>query len=236
MTRAFPPAAAAVVVLVVAAATHGWAPLHLIPALLLSPATAVATSLAARRVTGGPFAATAAWVYVALPLFGLLSSLATYRHTFVHGGLPQLVGLHEPQWLALGAAGAATAAIVPRTSAGALGVIALSVALLEWRTGGLADVQGGLHETAWSPTFVAWVFVAGVAGIAVRRPTLALGIGGWAAAVILGAAHGGYGAHAEFWRALAPAAPAVALLLSGVGLLVPRRRRAQAARARPEAG
>ncbi|HVU79683.1 MAG TPA: hypothetical protein VHC67_19070 [Gaiellaceae bacterium] len=236
MTRfVLPSFGAFVVVLVVAAATHHRSPVDLVLALILSPAACVATALVARRLAGRRFALAAAWVYVVLPLLGGLYALSTYRHTFFHGAVPQLVGLHEPQWLLIAVVAALVAAVAPATSVGALGTIALVVALVTWGTGGLADVKGGLHETGWSPTFIAWAFVAGVVGSAVRRPLFALGLGGWAAAVILGAANGGYGSDGEFWRALAAATPALALLLTSIALLVPRLRPARTP-ARSDAG
>jgi hypothetical protein len=220
--RLIAPAAAVLVALAVAAATHHHAPLDLLAAVVLTPAACVTAGLLGRRVAGPAHGKTAEWVYVALPAFGYAYALGTYRHTFLHGGVPQLVGLHEPQWLALGVAIAAVAALAPETSAGALGVIAVAVGLVVWGSGGLTGLRNGLHETAWSIAFGEWAFVAGMVGVAVRRPLLALGIGGWAATVILGAAHAGYGGDGEFWRALAPAAPAIAVLLSSIWLLLPR--------------
>jgi hypothetical protein len=235
ISRVAAPTAAAIVVVIVAVTTHRHAAGNLVAALLLSPAACVATRLVARRVAGRRFASAAGWVYVALPLFGLAYFLSTYRHTFFHGAVPQLVGLHEPQWLLLATAVALIAAVAPASSVGAIGAIALVVALVSWGTGSLTDVKNGLHEDGWSQTFMAWVFVAGVTGIAVRRLLLALGVGGWAAAVILGAAHAGYGSNAEFWGGLAAAAPACALLLTSIALLVPRLRPGRAP-ARSDAG
>jgi hypothetical protein len=216
------PAAAALLALALAAVTHHHAPLDVLAAVVLSPAACIATGVVGRRVAGPGFGAAARWVYVALPVFGYLYALGTYRHTFLHGGVPQIVGLHEPQWLALGVAVAAIAAVAPEASAGALGVIAFAVGLIVWGSGGLTGLRNGLHETAWSIAFGEWVFVAGVVGLAMRRPLLALGVGGWAATVILGAADAGYGGDGEFWRALAPATPAAAVLLSSIWLLLPR--------------
>jgi hypothetical protein len=227
---ALAPAAAAAAVLGLAGATHHRAPVDLAAALVLAPLACLAAGRLGRRLAGPRYGVAAQWVYVLMPALGYVYALGTYRHTFLHGGLPQLVGLHEPQWLALGVALAAVAAFAPETSVGALGAIAVVVALVTWGTGGLHDLRNGLHETAWSIAFAEWTFVAGVVGVAVRRPLLALGVGGWAAAVILGAAHAGYGSDGEFWRALAPAAPALALLLTSIALLLPRLRLAAAPR------
>lgn len=227
---ALAPAAAALVVVGLAAATHHHAPLDLVAALVLSPLAALAAGRLGRRVAGDRFGVATEWVYVLLPAFGYAYALGTYRHTFVHGGLPQFVGLHEPQWLALGVALAALAAVAPEASVAALGMIALVVALVVWGTAGLTGLWNGLHETAWSIAFAEWAFVAAVVGVAVRRPLLALGLGGWAAAVVVGASHAGYGGNGEFWRALAPAAPALAVLLTSIALLLPRLRRAPQAR------
>ncbi len=223
-TYASAPAAAVVVALGLAVVTHHHAPFDVVAAVVLSAAACVAAGALGRRVAGRSHGTAAQWMYVLLPAFGYLYSLGTYRHTFVHGGLPQLVGLHEPWWLALGVAIAAVAAFAPEASVGALGVIAVVVAVFGWGTAGLTGLRNGLHETAWSVAFGEWVFVAGVVGVAIRRPLAALGLGGWTAAAIVGAAHAGYGADGEFWRALAPATPALAVLLTSIALLLPRLR------------
>ena len=51
----------------------------------------------------------------------------------------------------------------------------------------------------------------------------AIAIGGWLLAAIVWAAHRGY-ADAVFWESIAVAVPAGALVLSSLGLLVPRLR------------
>lgn len=220
--RPIAPGAAAAVALGLAVVTHHHAPFDVVAAVVLAPAACIAAGLLGRRVAGHAHGTAAQWVYVALPGFGYAYALGTYRHTFVHGALPQLVGLHEPQWLALAVALAALAAFAPDRAVAALGVIALVVALATWGTAGLTGLRNGVHETAWSVAFGEWVFVAAVVGVALRRPLLALGIGGWAATVIVGAADAGYGGDGEFWRALAPAAPALAVLLTSIWLLLPR--------------
>ena len=145
----------------------------------------------------------------------------------MHQVAPELVGLRDPQLLALGTIVAAGAAYIPATALGSLGVIATAAALGIWGTAGLGDVSSGIHETGWSPSLAVWLFVAGVLGLVLVRPLPALGVAGWVAAVILRSAHGGYGGSGEFWRELAPAAPEIALLLTALALLAPPLRRAR---------
>jgi hypothetical protein len=68
-----------------------------------------------------------------------------------------------------------------------------------------------------------WVLVAGLIGAARRSVLTAIGLGGWIVFVVLRAAAQGY-ADAAFWKALAPATPAIALLLTALWFLIPRLR------------
>jgi hypothetical protein len=220
------------VVVIVAVSTHRTGVLHLVAALVIAPCACAGTGAAGRRLGGRRFGLATSIVYVLLPLFGIAYSLSAYRHTFVHGALPQLVGLEAPAQLALGAALAVAVATLPRSILGAAGAIAAAVALATWGIHPLTDVRNGLHETGWSIALLEWAFVAGTIGAATRSVGRAIALAGWLLFVVLHAAHGGYGAHAEFWRSLAPATPAIAVLLSSLALLVPRLRPAPI-RARP---
>lgn len=223
-----PGAAALVAVAAIAAAASATAPLDVVAALVLAPVACAVTSLGARRIGGRRFGIAAGWTYAVLPLLGIAYCLSTYRHIFVHEALPQFVGLKSPWLLAVGVCIAGVFAVAPSSLLAAAGVVAAVVAIVVWGDSGLADVRGGLHETAWSPTLIAWVVVAGTAGVAIRAPRLAVAVGGWIVAAVLGAAHGGYGDHGEFWRNLAPAAPAAALVIASLRQLVPRLRPARA--------
>lgn len=222
---AFVAALAAVVAVVIVAASTGHATtLDFAAALVLAPCASVATLAAGRRLGGRRFGLAAAFVYAGLPLFGLAYSLSEYRHTFTHDALPQLVGLEAPGRLAIGVLLVAALATLPRWALCGAGAIAAVVAIVVWGTHPLSGVRSGLHETVWSIAFIEWVAVAGVIGAATRSARLAAALAGWLVFVVLHAAHGGYGDHAEFWSSLAPATPALALTISSLALLVPRLR------------
>jgi hypothetical protein len=220
------------VVVIVAVSTHHKSALHLVAALLIAPCACAASGAAGRRLGGRRLGIATSIVYVVLPLLGIAYALTSYRHTFVHGALPQLVGLESPAQLALGTALAIAVATLPRSIVGVAGTVGAAVALAVWGVHPLTDVRNGLHETGWSIALIEWAFVAGTIGAATRSVGRAIGLAGWVVFVVLHAAHGGYGAHAEFWRSLAPATPAIAALLSSLALLVPRLRPAPT-RARP---
>jgi hypothetical protein len=172
------------------------------------------------RVAGTRFGLAAGIVYGILPLLGSLYALPTFRHSFVHDGLPQVVGLHRPWWLAVGVLVAAVATVTPRLVLAAAGLAVVVAAVAAFGLHPLAGLRDGVHETAWSVAFGAWIYVAGVLGVIRRAPALAVAVGGWTFAVVLYAAHNGYDG-AAFWRQLAPATPLIALLVSAPALLVP---------------
>jgi hypothetical protein len=182
----------------------------------------VATYRVGRAIAGATFALAAAAVYVALPALGSVYMLSTYRSTFAHEALPDLVGLRATPYFAAGVLVALLAGIHRRGTA-ALGVALLVVALAVDGVSGFENVRNGLHETAWSITMLVWLGIAGVLGAARRTPVAAVGLGAWTGAAVLHGVDRGYD-HAAFWQALASATPAVALLLSSVALLVPRLR------------
>jgi hypothetical protein len=194
-------------------------------AIVLGQITVVGIAFSGRRLSGPRFGTAAAVVYAVLPVLGIAYSLTTYRHTFVHEALPSLVGLRHPLVFAVGAATAVVFAFAPRQPLGLAGICAGVAALAIWGVGPLSDIRNGLHETAWSITFAEWALVAGILGVARRSGLFAVGLGGWIVFVLLRASAKGY-ADAAFWKGLAPATPALALLLSALWFLVPRLRTA----------
>ena len=204
-----------------------------IVSLCLAPVAVWAVAgLAGRLGRGAGFAATAAVVYAVLPLAAYGYFLAPYRRLYLHEAAPSLVGLHAPAWFAVGVALAVVAVRAPAAVLATVGALAAVVAIAYWGTGPLHDVRNGLHETAWSITFLLWLVLAGVIGLARRSLLLAATSAGWLIFFVLRAAHAGY-ADGAFWQGLAPVLPVAALLLSSLWLLVPRLRpSASAGRAR----
>ena len=190
--------------------------------LILAPVAVVATYRAGRMIAGETFALAAAAVYVALPALGSIYMLSTYRSTFAHEALPDLVGLRATPYFAAGVLVALLAGL-HRWGAAALGAALLVAALGVDGVSGFENVRNGLHETAWSITMLVWLGLAGVLGAARRAPLAALGLGSWTGAAVVHGVDRGY-EHAAFWQALASATPAVAVLLSSLVLLVPRLR------------
>jgi hypothetical protein len=203
-------------------------------ALVLAPVAVVATAAFARRIAGERFAIAAAVAYVVLPLLATRFMLVTYRATFEHQALPDLVGLRATPWFALGVL--LTAALVaPRRAAGVSGAVAAVAALIVWGSADLASIRNGLHETAWSITLLEWFVVAGFIGAARRNGWLAVALVGWLLAIILHAAHVGYD-NAAFWQSLAAGATLAAVLLTSLALLVPPLRRPRPAQSPGHAG
>ena len=216
-------AAVEVLVVAVVAAAYGTdGALSTLVALVLAPVAVAATYRIGRLLAGEAFAVASAAVYVALPALGSVFMLSTYRSTFAHEALPDLLGLRATPYFAAGVLVAVLAGI-RATVAAALGATLLAVALVVDGVSGFENVRNGLHETAWSITMLVWLGIAGVLGAARRSPLVALGLGGWAGAAVLHGVDRGYD-DAAFWQALAAATPAIALLLSSVALLVPRLR------------
>jgi len=227
MTSSRQVAAAAVlevaVVVIIAVATHHDGALSLLAAVVVAPLAIFVVWTLGTRLAGPRFGGAAAVVYIALPVVARAYFLALYRHTYVHASLPQLVGLEAPQSLALGVLCVAAMAYAPRRLLGVAGVLALIFGLAIWGIAPLTDIRNGLHETAWSITFIEWLVVAGVIGAARRSPWLAAALAGALSFFVLRGAPGGYDAGA-FWRSLAPAMPVAAVLLTSLWLLVPRLR------------
>lgn len=213
--------------LTVLSAVSGRSLLSVAAGIVLGQITVVGVALSGRRLSNLRFGAAAAVVYALLPLLGIAYSLTTYRHTFVHTALPVLVGLRHPAWFALGASTALVFAFLPRQLFALAGLVGVIAGVVAWGLAPLTDLRNGLHETAWSITFGEWALLAGLIGAARRSVLTAVGLGGWIVFVVLRAAAQGY-ADAAFWKALTPATPAIALLLSALWFLIPRLRPARA--------
>jgi hypothetical protein len=210
-------AGAEVVVVAGVALAYGTdGPLATTAALVLAPVAVLLTKRLGVRLGGERFGVAAALVYILLPVLGTVYALGTYRHTFTHEAVPALVGLRGTPWFALGLVLAALALV---RAASVLFVVAglVSIAL---GTADLGTVRDGLHETAWSISMIAWLGVAGVIGATRRSITLAASLAGWLTFAVLHAAGQGY-ADAAFWQSLSVAAPAIAVTLTSLALLVP---------------
>lgn len=193
-------------------------------ALVLAPVAVWSIAAAGNRLGGPRFGLLAAGSYVLLPAVATTYMLASYRSTFEHEAIPDVLGLRATLWFALGVGITLAVAYAPRVILAAVGIAAAAAALIAWGTDPLAGIRVGLHETAWSITLLEWFVLAGLLGAARRSIWLALALFGWLVAAILHGAHGGYD-NAAFWRSLSVAAPAAALLLSSLVLLVPPLRR-----------
>jgi hypothetical protein len=216
LTDAALGAAELLVVAAIALAYGTDGPLATTAALLLAPVAVIVTKRLGERVGGKGFGLAAAIVYILLPAFGTIYALGSYRHTFTHEAVPDLVGLRATPWFALGIALAVVASF--RYTA-PLFVVAAIVSLA-MGTGDLAGIRNGLHETAWSISLIAWLGIAGVIGSARRSILIACSLGGWLVVAVLHAARQGYDG-AAFWQSLSLAAPAIAVTLTSLVLLVP---------------
>lgn len=189
-------------------------------ALVLAPVVMWSVAAAGTRLGGPRFGLLAAATYVVLPFAASAYMLVSYRTTFKQEAIPDLLGLRATLWFAIGVAMTIAFAYAPPVILAAVGVVAASAALLAWGTDPLSGIRGGLHETAWSITLLEWFVLAGLIGAARRSVLLAVALAGWVVAAVLQGAHVGY-AHSLFWSSLSVAAPAAALLLSSLALLVP---------------
>jgi hypothetical protein len=211
---------------VVAVSAHRYGTGGFLPtagALVLAPLAVVSTAFAGRRLAGPRFGELAAVVYVALPGIGDAYALSTYRSTYLHRAEPWLLGLHSTGWLAVTILVALGLALLPEIALPAVGIALTIVALVCYGTDDLSAIRLGLHETAWSIAAAEWFLIAGVLGTAWRSWRFGIGFAGVVVFWLLRAAHAGYD-DAAFWRELAPATTAAALLLSAPVLLLPRLR------------
>ncbi len=190
-----------------------------VAALVLAPVAVGLTYALGKRLAGERFGFASAAVYVALPFLGWLYMLSTYRPTFAHEALPDLVGLRATPWFALGLLLAVAALFRP------FAVAFAAAGAFELATGfdDLGVVRSGLHETAWSITMLEWLPIAGAIGAARNSWLRALMLAGWLAFAVGHAGRQGYDG-AAFWQSLSLATPAAAVLLSSLALLVPRLR------------
>jgi hypothetical protein len=201
--------------------------LSTIAALVLAPVAVLFVQELGERLAGKRFAIGCGAVYVLLPFVAIPFFVPPYRTTYVDEVIPTLVGLRSPQWLALGVVLAVVACFAPLRLLAAAGVAATGVGLAVWGTGGFHDLRIGLHEGTYSVALANWLPVAAVIGAARRSPWLALWLGGWLATAVLRATDSSFDTGA-FWRELAPAMPAAAILATSLALLVPRLRPAPA--------
>jgi hypothetical protein len=218
-------AAAQVVVVGGAAATIATdGALATIGACVLAPCAVFAVGALAARIGPRWFAYAAPCAYVGLPFVAWLYFIPTYRQTFVHGALPDLLGLRATGWFALGVGLAVLAAHAPARALAVAGLGAAAVAVAVWGVAPLADVRGQVHETGWSVLLLEWVPIAGLVGVARYARPLAAGLGGWLAFFVVYGSHLGY-AGAAFWQSLSAALPAAAVLVTALALLIPPLRR-----------
>jgi hypothetical protein len=190
-------------------------------AVVLAPVgTYAVVRIAGRLRPGGWFPAAAGLVYALLPLVAAAFFLASYRHTYSVEVAPALVGLQAPGTFAFGVALALVTSFAPSRLVAAAGLAALVAAVAWYGFSDLDAIKVGVHETGWSVTFLEWLALAGLVGVVRRAALLAVGFAGWLVAVVLWGAAAGYDGGA-FWRSLAAASPAVAILVSALALLVP---------------
>jgi hypothetical protein len=202
-----------------------------VAALVLAPIAVFAVIRAATRLAGGWFPPAAGVVYALLPLTATRLLLPTYRPVFDQHALPTLVGLQSTWMLALGIVLVLAVAFAPVRVDAAAAIVLVVAAAIVWGFDDVSALPSRLHETAWSVALTEWLVVASVLGALLRSPAVGGALGAVLVATIMRAAHQPYD-DGTFWRDLAPAAPAAAVLVSSLALLVPRLR---PARRRPAA-
>src|SRR5262249_51630761 len=147
---------------------HGIGLFSVVGAVVVGTIAVAAVYKVGGLLDGERYALLATATYIALPLFGLLGTVAPARHSFLTRAAPGIVGLSSPGRLLIGVAVTALAAVVPRWSQAAFGVIAAAVALAVYGLGDLGEVRSGLHETAWSIALLEWLMIAGTVGVSRR--------------------------------------------------------------------
>jgi len=221
-------AAAAVAATAVLAATRPTdGALSVLAALALAPVAVWSIVAIGERLAGSAFAAAAAAVYIVLPFAARLFFYGPFVEIYKKAIAPALVGLHSTGWFALGVVLALTVALAPPRPAAVGGLVALGVALFLWVDTDWTTLYGNFHETTWSPTLISLLPFACVLAVGLRSAPLAAALGGWIGFFILRGADRSY-TDGGFWLSLAAATPAAALLLTSLGLLVPRLRPARA--------
>jgi hypothetical protein len=208
--------------------------LSVVVALLLAPVAVWSIVAIGERLAGSSFAVAAAVVYVLLPFAARFFFYGPFVEVYKDEIAPALVGLRSTAWFALGVAIALGIALAPLRPAAVAGIAALGVALALWVDTDWTTLYGNFHETTYSPTLLSLLPFACVLAVGLRSPALAAALGGWIGFFILRGADRSY-ADGGFWLSLAAATPAAALLLTSLGLLVPRLRPAAEAAAPPPA-
>jgi hypothetical protein len=201
-------------------------------AIVLAPVAVWCVLSVGERIAGTRFGVAAAIVYVVLPFVGRLYFYGSFVQVYNREIAPALVGLRSTGWFALGVAIAVAVATLRPTVLAASGAAAFVLALVLWPNVDWTRLYGNFHETTWSPTLLSLLPFACVIAVGLREPRLAAALGGWIGFFILRGAHRPY-AGGGFWLSLAAATPAAALLLSSLGLLVPRLRPVGAGSAAP---
>jgi hypothetical protein len=221
-------AAAQVVTVAIVAATEPTdGALAVVVALVLAAPGVWAVEGIATRVAGPRFGLAAAVLYVLVPSYGHHFFADTpqiaLRAGYHRNVLPFLDGTRAPAWFALGIGLAVLLRLGATRVVGIAGVVAAVVAAVLWVNGPWTALYGNFHETTWSPTLVCVLPFACALGIGLRSPWVAAALGGWLAFFVLRAVHHPYyDSNGGFWSALAAAMPAIAVLISGLVLLVPR--------------
>jgi len=189
-------------------------------ALLLAPVAVWSVVTIGERLAGARFAVACGLVYVLLPFVGRFYFYGPFVDVFRRDVAPALVGLRSAGWFALGVAIAVAIAVDQVRVTAAAGAVALLVALVLWVDTDWTTLYDNFHETAWSPTLISLLPIACVLAVGLRSPELALALAGWIGFFILRGIHQPY-ADGGFWKSLAAATPAAALLLTSLVLLVP---------------
>jgi hypothetical protein len=211
--------AVAAVAAIAADRPHGGT-LSVVGALLLAPVAVSCVVVIGSRLAGPRFAVGAGLVYVLLPFAGRYYFYGPFIDVYRRNVEPALVGLRSTGWFALGVAIALAVAVDRLRVTAAAGAVALVVALALWVDTDWTTLYDNFHESVWSPTLISLLPIACVLAVGLRSPELATALGGWIGFFILRGIHQPYG-DGGFWKSLAAATPADAVLLTSLVLLVP---------------
>lgn len=189
-------------------------------ALVLAPFAVWAVAGIGEAIAGHRFAVAAAALYLVLPPAGRVLFAEGLRANYRGHILPALVGTQAPAWFALGVGLAVAARLATSRPAAAAGLAAAVAGAAFWIDTDWTTLYDNLHETTWSPTLVCALPIAGLIAVGLRSPWTGAALGGWLGFFVLRGADRPYGTGA-FWTGLAPAMPAVAVLIASLALLVP---------------
>jgi hypothetical protein len=218
-------AVAATAVLAATRSTGG--ALSVVLSLALAPVAVWSVMAIGERLAGTRFAASAAVVYVVVPFAARFLFYGPFVEIYRREIAPALVGVRSTGLFALGVGFALVVALPPLRATAVAGIVAFVVGLVLWVDTDWTRLYDNFHETTWSPTLLSLLPFACVLAVGLRSPALAAALGGWIGFFILRGANESY-ADGGFWLSLAAAMPAAAVLLSSLGLLVPRLRPARA--------